>query len=219
MGRQAQKHKGSRSGNQNTAAVLAQTVPTREESVRTAPSVIDDSLPGGPRWMYNLDDHPIWVETKSQLRWELSTRGLVLADKASHNKDDQSPYATKTRLKSGAHDPFLPDGQSPQTLLAAHGMPRRQTGGSKGHHERVSGRIVTPTGELAERPTILLTVQEARLLRQYKRFLLEHGLKEALYCTSCWDHQLSHGTRAHVTPSQILIECRCRLRFYQGTEY
>ena len=63
---------------------------------------------------------------------------------------------------------------------------------------------------------MLLSIEEAKLLREYKKFLLRHGLKEALYCNACFERNLSHGTEAYVTSEQIVIKCRCRLRFYQG---
>ena len=76
--------------------------------------------------------------------------------------------------------------------------------------------ILSPDGSLATIPTTILTSEEAQLLRQYKKFLHAHGLKEALFCASCWDHNLSDGCEAYVTPSQIMIRCRCHVRFYQG---
>lgn len=69
--------------------------------------VIDDTLTGGARWMHNLGDTPVWVETKSQFKQELAARGLVQTERAAYCKDDKSPYATRTRLRPGQHDPFL----------------------------------------------------------------------------------------------------------------
>lgn len=57
--------------------------------------------------MHNLGRHPVWVETKTQLQHELRSRGLVLAERARYNRADQSPYATRTRLKPGCRDPFM----------------------------------------------------------------------------------------------------------------
>lgn len=73
--------------------------------------VIDDTLPGGARWMHNLGDKPVWVETKTQLNSELSARGLVQAERNSYNRSDKSPYATKTRLRAGQIDPFVSGGR------------------------------------------------------------------------------------------------------------
>jgi putative FmdB family regulatory protein len=86
-----------------------------------AAAMHDDVLTGGPRWMHNLDDHPVWVETKTQLQRELGSRGLRLADRASHNTDDATPYATRTRLKPGKVDPFLGTGRGAR--LPARGIP------------------------------------------------------------------------------------------------
>ena len=69
--------------------------------------VIDDTLPGGARWMHNLGDKPVWVETKTQYSRELSSRGLVQAERNTYNKSDKSPYATRTCLRIGQHDPFI----------------------------------------------------------------------------------------------------------------
>ena len=69
--------------------------------------VIDDTLPGGARWMHNLGDEPVWVSTKSQFKEELSSRGLVQAERNSYNKNDKSPWATRTCLRPGQRDPFI----------------------------------------------------------------------------------------------------------------
>jgi len=69
--------------------------------------VIDDTLPGGARWMHNLGDTPIWIETKTEYKKELAARGLVPAERNTYNKNDKSPYATRTCLRPGRHDPFI----------------------------------------------------------------------------------------------------------------
>ena len=69
--------------------------------------VIDDTLTGGARWMHNLGDDPVWVETKTQLKQEMDKRGLVFANTQTYNRDDKSPYATRTRLRPGQRDGFI----------------------------------------------------------------------------------------------------------------
>ena len=69
--------------------------------------VIDDTLPGGARWMHNLGDTPVWVETKTELAREMRQRGLVPSPRAAYSKDDRSPYSTRHRLRPGQRDPFL----------------------------------------------------------------------------------------------------------------
>lgn len=81
------------------------------------------------------------------------------------------------------------------------------------------GLILGPTGEPISTPTTMLSGEDARLLRLYKKFLESHGLREALYCNDCFEGNLSDGCEAHVTSNQILIRCRCKLRFFQGTTY
>lgn len=70
-------------------------------------SVIDDTLTGGARWMHNLGDTPVWVETKSELKQIMQARGLEFAERKEYSRDDKSPYATRTRLHPGQRDPFL----------------------------------------------------------------------------------------------------------------
>ena len=69
--------------------------------------VIDDTLPGGARWMHNLGDTPVWIETKSEYNRELSARGLVQAERNTYNKNDKSPWATRSTLRAGQRDPFI----------------------------------------------------------------------------------------------------------------
>lgn len=76
--------------------------------------------------------------------------------------------------------------------------------------------LIASDGTVLNAPALTMTTEEAKLLREYKKFLLRHGLKEALYCNSCFEQNRQDGTRAYVTPDQILIECRCRRLFYQG---
>ena len=83
--------------------------------------------------------------------------------------------------------------------------------------EKTTSTILTPDGGPARVPTVILSTDEAELLRQYKTFLATHGLREALYCQTCWTHDLADGTNAYVTSQQIVIRCRCRLLFFQGT--
>ena len=70
-------------------------------------SVIDDTLPGGARWMHNLGDRPIFISTKTEYKQELAKRGLVQSERNNYNKSDKSPWATRTRLRIGQRDPFI----------------------------------------------------------------------------------------------------------------
>lgn len=76
--------------------------------------------------------------------------------------------------------------------------------------------IVDVTGAVAIPDRIMLTDEEAKLLRAYKKFLLTHDLREAVYCQRCWSKDLSDGTQFFVTPDKILIKCRCAERMYLG---
>jgi len=73
-----------------------------------SPKVIDDTLPGGARWVENLGHEPVWVETKTQLQAELDKRDLRLKESPNRNRHDTSPWATQTTLTaSAADDPHL----------------------------------------------------------------------------------------------------------------
>ena len=79
--------------------------------------------------------------------------------------------------------------------------------------------ILGPTGEPAVVPTITLTQKEAELLRNYKKLLQRLRLREALYCNDCWDGSREDGCKAFVTDAQIGIQCRCKMRFFQGSTF
>lgn len=83
----------------------------------------------------------------------------------------------------------------------------------------VQGTIVTPDGTVANRPTIMFTDEEARLLRTYKKFLEKHGLREALYCQKCWGLDIHDGLEAHVLGHKIGFICRCTTRLHFGATY
>ncbi len=86
--------------------------------------------------------------------------------------------------------------------------------------DTVTGTIIAPDGTVANRPTIVLSQEEAELLRKYKKFLAARGLREALYCNHCWSGNLADGvSEAYVTNQQIVIKCNHRLLFYQGQTF
>lgn len=81
------------------------------------------------------------------------------------------------------------------------------------------GTIVNPDGSIANRPTVLLSDDDARQLREYKKLLRKLNLREALYCNDCWTGSREDGCKAFVTTNQVGIVCRCRIRFYQGQSF
>lgn len=63
-----------------------------------------------------------------------------------------------------------------------------------------------------------LTPAQARMLRAYKRRILEPlVLKEKLYCTKCAEMELPEGVRAFVSEAGIEIRCRCTVRQFKGS--
>lgn len=57
---------------------------------------------------------------------------------------------------------------------------------------------------------------DAALLRQYKRFLMTHGLIESLWCQMCAALEQPEGLRASVMDAGIDLECRCTVRRHRG---
>ena len=79
------------------------------------------------------------------------------------------------------------------------------------------GTILGPDGVVVQLPKEILSYEEVKLLQSYKKFLQRRGYREALYCNRCFDGQLEHdGCEAHVTPTDILIRCRCRMTVHHG---
>lgn len=79
--------------------------------------------------------------------------------------------------------------------------------------------IIGADGETATVPNVHLTREEAMILREYRKFLAHHHLREALYCDRCFEGNLSDGCAAAVTDHEIVIKCRCKVRTYIGLTY
>ncbi len=65
----------------------------------------------------------------------------------------------------------------------------------------------------------LFSQQDATLLRNYKKFLQRHGMKESLWCQRCEDAGRQPGLRASVMDGKIDFQCRCTVRRYRGQTY
>lgn len=70
-------------------------------------NVIDDTLPGGGRYLHNVSDQPVWCSTKSEYKKLLKAHGLEQRERSTYNRDDKSPWATESRLRPGQRDPFV----------------------------------------------------------------------------------------------------------------
>lgn len=181
----------------------------KDDIVTDAPAMIDDVLPGGPRLMHNLGPDPVWVETKTQLALELASRGLVQDVRDRHAADDKSPWATRTRLRPGAVDPFLPAAQQAPpaaeiTLPASTETP---------------GRTTATLGEARTAvDAVQLSLTQLRLIREYTRMLGDAHLDSWLYCKRCLDPEHLEASRClvHVRLDSVMIICSCCLRFGSG---
>lgn len=86
--------------------------------------------------------------------------------------------------------------------------------------EKATGFILDPaTGEPAAIATVKFTTEDARILREYRKFLERWSLREAIYCSHCFENNLSHGIEAFVTNEKILFRCRCTMRIFDGPTY
>lgn len=186
-------------------------MPDSKPKAPEAPAVIDDILPGGARWMHNLGDQPVWVETKSQFDRELASRGLVLDVRDSHAKTDQSPWATEQRLRPGQRDPFIhpASNESPSPdhdiCLPASSNTSERTSGTLGEER---------TGVDA----IQLSLDQMRIMREYFRFTEDAKLEPFLYCRHCVDRGDLENTRCgvRIRVDTVLVNCSCCLRFGNG---
>ena len=79
--------------------------------------------------------------------------------------------------------------------------------------------ILDANGNPTSLPTQLLTAEDAALLRLYKKFLHSHGMREAVYCNSCYQGAQHDGMEAHVTDGEIMFRCRHRMLFYKGQSF
>jgi hypothetical protein len=79
--------------------------------------------------------------------------------------------------------------------------------------------ILGPDGSVANIPTTYLTLEEVKLLREYKKFLLRHHLKEAIRCNECFENNRAQWAEAWVTNADIMIRCQCSCLFHKGAIY
>lgn len=80
--------------------------------------------------------------------------------------------------------------------------------------------ILAPDGSVATKDTEYLSLEEVKLLRAYKKFLLARGYQESLRCLRCFESNRESGTRAAVGDNgDIIILCHCRNLFHSGSLY
>jgi len=86
--------------------------------------------------------------------------------------------------------------------------------------DTVEGTVTDQHGETTSVPALMLSDEQARILREYKKkILLPLGLREALFCQTCGNATPEDGCKAFVTDSQIGIICRCTQRLYLGQTF
>lgn len=78
-------------------------------------------------------------------------------------------------------------------------------------NDKVPGTILDANGQPSYRPTVILSADEARMLREHKRFKQTHGIREADFCANC-----SGPFQAYVRTDEIAFVCKCRMLYYRG---
>lgn len=187
-----------------------------ERVYEAAPAAHDDTLTGGARWMHNLGDHPVWVTTNTQLKHELKSRGLVQDVRDNHAKHDQSPWATRERLKVDQVDPFVPQGENvePEPDMRPEPVPS-----STGTMQRSTGAITLSEGPDAEQQevgTIQMSMGQLRIFRSYRNLLQRMGLRPELFCKDCWDKTREDACKVQNTIDEVYVVCGCTIRFGRG---
>jgi hypothetical protein len=79
--------------------------------------------------------------------------------------------------------------------------------------------ILDANGQPKSLPTQVLTSEEAHILRAYKKFLHTHGLREAVYCNTCYQGTQHDGMEAYVTDGEIFFRCRHRMLYHKGQSF
>jgi hypothetical protein len=64
-----------------------------------------------------------------------------------------------------------------------------------------------------------LSQDSARLLRDYRTFLVRRHIREGLWCKTCAEAGQPEGVKAFVKDDRIELRCRCTLRTYRGQSY
>ena len=82
--------------------------------------------------------------------------------------------------------------------------------------EPVASSVTVKATDDAGAGEMRLSLGAAWLLRQYKKVLLDLGLKEMLRCNACYANGQEDGCEAQVTSQSIRIRCRCSNRIYTG---
>lgn len=65
-------------------------------------------------------------------------------------------------------------------------------------------------------PEVPLAIADAYMLRSYQKFLVAHGLQEAMWCLTCEDEGEPSGMRAYVRVDEIALLCRHRNLVHRG---
>ena len=72
-------------------------------------------------------------------------------------------------------------------------------------------------GALLNRPTEVLSAEDARMIRAAAKALRKRRFRMLIRCDACFeDHRQQDGMRGEITRSHIALECRCRYLTFNG---
>lgn len=82
--------------------------------------------------------------------------------------------------------------------------------------EHTTGTVIATDGTPTEKPTRILSSEEAQILRGYFYWALKAQLEPELACGDCFDFTRGSKATYEITEQQIVIICGCAIRFFQG---
>jgi hypothetical protein len=82
--------------------------------------------------------------------------------------------------------------------------------------DRTAGSIVTPHGEILDRPATLIGADAAAILRTYFVWALRAQLEPEYVCATCYDYTRSSKAVYQITDDEITIICACSIRYFKG---
>lgn len=86
-----------------------------------------------------------------------------------------------------------------------------------GEKERTHASVISGDGVGMSLPAVVMNAAETALFKEYYRFLNNRSYETRLYCSNCWDGDLSEGNDigVQVTASQVVLVCGCRVIYGQ----
>lgn len=115
----------------------------------------------------------------------------------------------RVECRCGVREYRAPTGTTDQTMTLS-----RPT-----ENDKTSGMLFDAQGRPTSLPTVLMTRQDAEIIRAYRHLLHTRRLSRSLFCRLCYGGRPSEENAIHesVTDDQVVYCCLCRIRFGQTT--